>query len=616
VEEASGAPRRTLAAAPAVEPPAAAPAVEPQPPQADAPAGVPPAAAAPAVEPQPAQADAPAAEPPQADPVSAPVPPHDIEPPAAAALSEPPSADAAAVAASPAPPAPGGPEVVSALLENPRLSASGDVRASLLASGADPRLISLVEDLLEHHAITISAVDPTGHAIDIATVDGTPVSPSNLAARDVATEIAALDPSLRPSSVVTPWPIEGFSTDPTQADHIHLAFDAPPVEGVALPVPDPDAARGLAAVAIAKTTLGTPYVWGGESYGEGGFDCSGLMQWTYEHLGIQLPRVTYDQIDVGVPVARDQLQPGDLVFFGDPAAPHHVGMYVGDNQFIEAPYTGADVRISVLDRADFAGARRVTGLADPSAPVPAGSEAPAIPVAEPAGSEAPAIPVAEPDLAPSHGRASGVFAAVRTSHLAERRPGSTVQFLPAVGSAPAPEHAAPVEPAPVEPAPAEPAPVEAVPAEAVASGSGELSFPQSDAGLAARIDEFLASRGSPMAGYGQAFVDAGRAYDVDPRLLVSISGIETSFGTASGAGTDIVGHNAWGWGPHIAFADWPTAIDTITKGLRDGYLSQGLTTIDQIVGRYAPASDGNDESGWAATVGQYFRELGGGPSGP
>ena len=121
------------------------------------------------------------------------------------------------------------------------------------------------------------------------------------------------------------------------------------------------------AVTVAKHYLGVPYVWGGTS--PSGFDCSGLVQYSYAKIGITLPRTSREQFNVGTYIPRDRLdllKPGDLVFFGyngDAGQVHHVGMFVGGNDFIEAPASGEVVRISSLvarieSRGDYVGAAR------------------------------------------------------------------------------------------------------------------------------------------------------------------------------------------------------------------------------------------------------------------
>lgn len=102
------------------------------------------------------------------------------------------------------------------------------------------------------------------------------------------------------------------------------------------------------AVRAALTQLGTPYRWGGE--GPGGFDCSGLVQWAYARAGVAVPRVAQDQYDAGpVLPAGAPLVAGDLVFFGaGPRAVTHVGIYLGDGRMLDAPHTGATVRVDPL----------------------------------------------------------------------------------------------------------------------------------------------------------------------------------------------------------------------------------------------------------------------------
>jgi cell wall-associated NlpC family hydrolase len=118
----------------------------------------------------------------------------------------------------------------------------------------------------------------------------------------------------------------------------------------------PTDSKAALAVWWAEKELGKPYSWGAS--GPNSFDCSGLTKWAWGHAGVSLPHYSGAQIGVGSRVSVSNLQPGDLVFFGHPI--HHVGMYVGHGDFIEAPYTGADVRISNLaDRmGDYAGASR------------------------------------------------------------------------------------------------------------------------------------------------------------------------------------------------------------------------------------------------------------------
>jgi len=109
-------------------------------------------------------------------------------------------------------------------------------------------------------------------------------------------------------------------------------------------------------VLTALQYLGVPYVWGGES--PSGFDCSGLTKYVFAQYGVELPHFAASQFNMGTPVALEDLQPGDLLFWG-PGYPHHVAMYIGNNQYIEAPNFDEVVCVStlVID-SDYAGARR------------------------------------------------------------------------------------------------------------------------------------------------------------------------------------------------------------------------------------------------------------------
>ncbi|MFG2927566.1 C40 family peptidase [Streptomyces achromogenes] len=135
----------------------------------------------------------------------------------------------------------------------------------------------------------------------------------------------------------------------------------------AAPVSRLDPSRQAAgAIAFAQSRLGTPYLWGGNGTPEQGgrFDCSGLTKASYEKVGITLPRVANDQYNAGPHPSRDQLLPGDLVFFSDDLtdsrAIRHVGIYVGGGYMIDAPRTGAVIRFDPIDTPDYFGATRVT----------------------------------------------------------------------------------------------------------------------------------------------------------------------------------------------------------------------------------------------------------------
>jgi cell wall-associated NlpC family hydrolase len=123
------------------------------------------------------------------------------------------------------------------------------------------------------------------------------------------------------------------------------------------PLAVPGPATG-AAISYALAQLGTPYLWGGE--GPGGFDCSGLVQAAYASAGVQLPRTAQAQFDAGPALPAGQpLQPGDLVFFGpDSAHIKHVGILVNPTEMVDAPHTGALVRIEPYNWDDYLGATR------------------------------------------------------------------------------------------------------------------------------------------------------------------------------------------------------------------------------------------------------------------
>ncbi|WP_327586996.1 C40 family peptidase [Nonomuraea sp. NBC_00507] len=130
--------------------------------------------------------------------------------------------------------------------------------------------------------------------------------------------------------------------------------------------------RGAIALAAALEMRGTPYSWGGggpsgPSYGIGrgantkGFDCSGLTEYAWARAGVRIGSTTYEQVRAGATISRAQIKPGDLIFYETDSSrpgPDHVGLAINDKEMVNAPYTGATVRIDPIDRPGYVGAAR------------------------------------------------------------------------------------------------------------------------------------------------------------------------------------------------------------------------------------------------------------------
>jgi cell wall-associated NlpC family hydrolase len=418
-----------------------------------------------------------------------------------------------------------------------------------------------------------------GRAFDIAAIDGVPVNASNFDAREIAMKLQDLDPSIRPDEIGSPWAISGaaYFTDSEHQNHLHIGFDheitpdfKPPADvaaaaaepavqrdtlGVMAPVgktadvgheslsfmaaiepkdragagaaadlaPGGDGsgagAKALAALAEAKKYLGTPYQWGG-STPQTHFDCSGLVQWSYAQAGIQIPRVTDQQILAAnaTPVDRKHLLPGDLVFFRDPSGyVHHVGMSLGGDKFIHAPHTGDVVKISSLDEPyyaqQFTGGRRFD---------PAG----AAPLPDPTEVAKAHAHVAR-DAAEVRRQDSALFMAVKAQEAAKAH--ATVQFLKAIDPDQAKAAAQPLGQAPLD--------LGAVPGD----------YPGNDASQA-ELAKWLAKQAE----------QAG----LPPELPVMASLVESGVKNLSGGDRDSVGFfqmrvGTWNSGPYAGYPDRP-----------------------------------------------------------
>ena len=161
--------------------------------------------------------------------------------------------------------------------------------------------------------------------------------------------------------VATPKPFPGAPTPPTGAPEPPPVVAATPPPPAAVP---PPVAKGTSASLIetALGFLGTPYRWGGSD--PSGFDCSGFVQWVFSRIGAALPREVREQYRAGRPVDDDEVRPGDLVFFQTVAkGASHVGIALGNGQFVHAPSSKGVVRIERYTAGYWAqrwvGARRV-----------------------------------------------------------------------------------------------------------------------------------------------------------------------------------------------------------------------------------------------------------------
>jgi len=132
---------------------------------------------------------------------------------------------------------------------------------------------------------------------------------------------------------------------PATADARHNPFYA---------VPKPTVGQRAATIAVRE--VGVPYRWGGASPASG-FDCSGLVYWTYRRLGIALPHSSYALYDRGRQVARSRMKAGDLLFFSGLG---HVGIYIGRGRMVHAPHSGT--RVQVVRLASSSYGARIVGI--------------------------------------------------------------------------------------------------------------------------------------------------------------------------------------------------------------------------------------------------------------
>jgi cell wall-associated NlpC family hydrolase len=179
-----------------------------------------------------------------------------------------------------------------------------------------------------------------------------------IAAATAAAAAAALLPAAGTAPVAPPAAVTApvatanttantTATAPTVSAPVTLAAASAPIA--------PTRAPSVAAMDLALGKIGAPYRYGAS--GPNAFDCSGLVSWAFKNAGVSLPRTSRAMSQVGTPVSRADLQPGDLVFFYRPVS--HVAIYIGDGKVVHASTRKSPVKISVLNDKTFTSARRI-----------------------------------------------------------------------------------------------------------------------------------------------------------------------------------------------------------------------------------------------------------------
>ena len=228
------------------------------------------------------------------------------------------------------------------------LEASVAKQQSLL-NGANTELRSAIQAEQERRAAEAAARAEAQARQAAAQKAAQQAAAQQAAAQQAAAQQAAAQQPARPTTAGVGKAPKAAA--PAPAAPARAPAPAAPARAPAPPAPKPPPApvsapnpRAGAAIAAAQSVMGTPYRWGGG--GPGGFDCSGLTSWAWAQAGVGLPHSSGAQYGATQRVPIDQLQPGDLVFFGSPI--HHVGLYIGGGQMIHSPHTGDVVRVGSI----------------------------------------------------------------------------------------------------------------------------------------------------------------------------------------------------------------------------------------------------------------------------
>jgi cell wall-associated NlpC family hydrolase len=230
---------------------------------------------------------------------------------------------------------------------------NGALKALLTSKNADDFVgqVTTLDTIAGHQATVLDQVAAAGRAADQASGQAAKaVAAARATYESVARQQAGLQAEVNRYQAA----FNALSAQEKQAavaaaetTDVRASRDVRPEPGIgggsAVAAPAPSSAAAVA-VRTAMAERGAPYVWA--AAGPGSFDCSGLMQYAWRAAGVSLPHSSLAQSQMGAPVSRNALQPGDLVFFYSPVS--HVAMYIGGGNVVQAPTAGDVVKVTPL----------------------------------------------------------------------------------------------------------------------------------------------------------------------------------------------------------------------------------------------------------------------------
>jgi peptidoglycan DL-endopeptidase CwlO len=241
------------------------------------------------------------------------------------------------------------PAAAAFTLQGPAAAAPAPAPASPGVSGADLATAVLPTVAPAHASVPVPA--PSDAPAFSDTVTGGDAKQVEQAAKAAQQAAAAQEVAANKAEAAEKAAADKAATDDKAPDDKAAAK----TDATASESESAGSSAGARALAFARANIGKPYRYG--AAGPNAFDCSGLVLSAFKKAGVSLPRTSSAQSRVGTPVRRDQLQPGDLVFFYSPVS--HVGIYIGDGKIVHASTSGEPVKVSKMGARPFHNARRI-----------------------------------------------------------------------------------------------------------------------------------------------------------------------------------------------------------------------------------------------------------------